>query len=403
MNKPTPRKKANELDNQSIAHVISNSPPIRPAPSNPFKIMGVREILTAPPPLEWLLEGYILRGSQCQVIGDSTIGKTFFTVALGLSIATGSDFMDRSVKEGPVVYINAEGHTGMKWRIKAWEQEFGSIANAPFYLSKQAADFLNDDNIKDVTKALDAIANEHDGKIEAVIVDTLHRNMQGDENSSQDFGLFMDALQRLCQRYDAAGIVNHHPGHNAKDRGRGSSSQRASLDTELLLIKQNNQTVLKHIKLKDGGPLQPSIGFRLRQVRIPWVDINGDKLTTCVPEFYLLDLIGSAGNNLKPTPKNTGLAIKAFVSALNGGETTTKEQWKDLFADSYVGKNDAMKKAFLRAIKDVTQHGVITETQHDTYGLGDRSNCPWIDVEDYLSPVSSEDNGSEEISLKDVS
>jgi len=407
MKSPNTRVQTNaealDLDNQILAHIVSSPIAKAIASGNPFKIMGVKEILTAPPPLEWLLEGYILRSSQCQIIGESTIGKTFFSVALGLSIATGRDFMGRSVKQGAVVYINAEGHTGIKWRIKGWDQEFGSIANAPFYLSKQSADFLDDDNIKHVTKAIDAIARQHDGYIEAIMVDTLHRNMHGDENSSEDFGLFMDNLQRLCQRYDAAGIVNHHPGHNAKDRGRGSSSQRASLDSELLLIKQNQQITLKHKKLKDGGPLQPTKGYRLRPVTIPWQDINSDDLTTCVPEFYELDHSNSNSSNLKPISGNLRTAITALVSSLNGAKTTNREHWKMEFSNSYVGKDDAMKKAFSRATQELTKHGVVIEVKPDTFSLGDYSNCPWIDVADYLSPASDEEMDKNEIFKEDMS
>jgi hypothetical protein len=353
-----------------------------------FKLIGISEILTQPPPLQWLIECYILIGAQCQVIGESTVGKTFFAIAMALSIATGRDFMGKKVAQGAVVYINAEGHTGMKWRIKAWEQENGSLADAPFYLSEQPADFLNSAEINNVTDAIDRIAKNHDGKLEAIFVDTLHRNMQGDENSSQDFGLFMDNLESLCRRYGAAGIVNHHPGHNAKDRGRGTSSQRGSLDTEFLLIKQNNKTLLKHKKLKDGGPEQLPIGYCLKPVTIPWVDIDGNPLTSCVPKFYSVDGNMLVNKKRGPVPRNPGIAIKSLVKAMSGSITATEDQWRTTFSNDFKGTNGAMSKAFSRAIKELMQNGVVL-AERDTYRFGDYVDCPWTNVKDYLSSSTS--------------
>jgi hypothetical protein len=357
--------------------------------STAFKLIGIKEILTQPPPLQWLLKDYILRASQCHNIGDSTFGKTFYSIGLGLSIATGNEFMGKRVTQGPVVYINAEGHTGIRWRIKAWEQEFVPLANAPFYLSEQSADFLDSHVTNSVKNAIDSFAQKHDGRIEAIFVDTLHRNMSGEEDSSKDFGLFMNNLESLCRRYGAAGIVNHHPGHNNKGRGRGSSSQRASLDTELLLIKEGGRTVLKHIKLKDGGPTQPPIGYRLKQVTIPWPDIDGNPLTTCVPEFYPVDGKESVSKKRGPVPKNPAIAITSLVKAMNGTATAAKDQWRAIFFKDYKGSNDAMKKAFTRSLKELVDNGVVVTDGPDTYRIGDYSDCPWTDVSDYLPSTTS--------------
>jgi hypothetical protein len=358
------------------------------APLSAFKLIGINEILTQPPPLQWLLEGYMLRGAQAQIIGESTIGKTFFSIGMALSISTGRDFIGKQVTQGAVVYINAEGHTGMKWRIKAWEQENGSLTDAPFYLSEQPADFLDKSVTESVKDAIDNIAKNHDGKLEAIFVDTLHRNMHGDENSSQDFGLFMDNLESLCRRYGAAGIVNHHPGHNAKDRGRGSSSQRGSLDTEFLLIKQDKKTLLKHKKLKDGGPEQPPIGYLLNPVTIPWVDVDGNQLTSCVPQFYSINGMKLGSKKLGPVPGNTAIAIKSLVKAMNGAETASKKHWKTLFGKDHTGKPAAMSRAFSRAIKELIDNGVVL-TERDTYRFGDYADCPWTDVRDYLPSTAS--------------
>jgi len=351
-----------------------------------FSMVGIGEILTEPPPMEWLLQDYIIRGAQCQLVGESTVGKTFFTVALALSIATGRDFMGKRVKQGAVAYINAEGHTGFKWRVKAYEQEYGTLTGAPFFLSEQSTNFLDEGCVVDVTEALDNFAKRYDGKIEAIFVDTLHRNMQGDENSSHDFGVFMEHFQALCGRYHAAGIVNHHPGHGSKNRGRGSSSQRASLDTELLLSKKEGRTLLQHMKLKDGGPTQSPVTYHLREVTIPWKDVDGNCLTTCVPEFS--EFTGSVGSGQKPVPKSGKFAIQTLVKAMDGKPAATYEQWREAFSAGYVGTNPAMKKAFSRAVKMLPENKVVV-VNNGEYRFADCIDSPWSDVGDYVPPFLS--------------
>ena len=74
-----------------------------------------------------------------------------------------------------------------------------------------------------------------------IFVDTLRRNMSGNEDDSKDVSIFMNNFEGLCRKYSATGFVIHHPGHNNKGRARGSSSQKAALDTALLLKKRKKK------------------------------------------------------------------------------------------------------------------------------------------------------------------
>jgi hypothetical protein len=362
---------------------------------NTFKLMGMNEILTQPAPLHWLIEGYMLTGAQAQLIGESTIGKTFSAVDMGLCIATGSKFMGKlDVTQGAVVYINAEGFTGMKWRVYAWMQERGLLdADVPFYLSEQRVDFLDLIDVEHAAKTIAAAAAKHGGKIAAVFTDTYHRNMTGDENSSLDYGKFQAAMEDLCRPYGAAGIVMHHPGAADKDRGRGSTAMKPSMDTEFLLKKvsksKNAPTVFKHGKLKDGGPELPDVGYRLKVVTLPWLCDKGKPITSCVAEYYEYDGTAAAVVKRKPVPVNIGIALKSLITAMDGSLFTTREQWRDAYFATHTGKHATKKVAFSNSILKLVEEGFVL-LERNEYSLGDFANCPWTNVRDYVPSSPSQ-------------
>ena len=349
-----------------------------------FRLKGINEIRRQPAPLQYLIEDYLIKTGIVMLIGDSGLGKTFLAMMIGLCIATGRSFMGKDVAQGPTVYINAEGHTGMTYRVRAWEQENGTLDDdVPFYLSEQRVDFLDESYVDHAAEVIDAIAKNHDGKIAVIIVDTMHRNMSGDENSSYDIGKFFTSFEDLCKRYGAAGLINHHPGHNTRGRSRGSSAMRPSLDTELLLTKKKGgKIVLEHGKFKDG-PLQPDVGYHLREVTLPWLDIKGNPITSRVSEFYPCDGNMSAAKQRGPVPPNIGIALKSLITAIGSAADATKDQWKNAFFNAYSGKPEATRRAFSRAANELVDNGVVL-AERDNYRFGDTANCPWTNMRDYL-------------------
>ena len=331
----------------------------------------------------------MLTGAHAMLVGETGLGKTFFAVDMGCSIASGRDFMGKEVAQGAVIYINAEGFYGMKGRINAWQQEHGPLAGAPFYLSEQRVDFLCASSVAAAAKTIATIAKQHGGEIALIAIDTYHRNMTGDENSSRDFGEFQAAVENLCKPYGAASLVLHHPGAMDKNRGRGSTAMKPSMDTEFLLNKKGKQTVLQHGKLKDGGPEQPPVAYRLKQVTLPWLDSKGRPITSCVSEFYEYDGTAAAVVKRKPVPVNIGIALKSLITAMDGSLFTTREQWRDAYFAVHTGGHAAKKVAFSDSIRKLEKEGFVL-LERNEYSLGDFANCPWTDVRDYVPSSPSQ-------------
>jgi hypothetical protein len=363
-----------------------------------FRTVEIDEILQEPPPLEWLVKDYILPESQIMIVGASGIGKTFLTIDLALSIATGRDWNSRKVKQGSVAYINAEGHRSMQYRIKGWEQEHQSLANAPFLLSQDACDLMNDESLDAAIVKFDKFAIKHNRSISIIFVDTLHRNMSGDEDRSPDIRTFMSNFEKLCKRYGAAGFINHHPGHGNQNRARGSSSMRATLDTELQLKENSEGNVfLTCEKLKDGGDKPDPVGYNLKQIATTYLDADGGRVTTCVAQYNQLNSnqIKQLASN-KPTPAPIIMLITSIISTFpKFGKNTSEKDWRTEFNKMYkanwksnkakkqpIFKKNSMHKAFTLGKNMLITEQVIF-CKNGRWAFTDCNKSTWADIKHY--------------------
>jgi hypothetical protein len=364
-----------------------------------FRTMEIDEILKEPPPLEWLVKDYILPESQVMVVGPSEIGKTFLTIDMALSIATGRNWNSRVVKQGPVAYINAEGQRSMQYRIKGWEQEHQSLANAPFLLSQDACDLMSDESIEAAIIKLDKFAIKHNRSISIIFIDTLHRNMSGDEDRSPDIRTFMNNLEYLCRRYGAAGFINHHPGHGNNGRARGSSSMKAALDTELLLNKDTKSGIvsLSCEKLKDGGEKPKPVEYSIKQISTSWLDTDGKQVTTCVAEYNQLSSgqIKQLFSN-KPTPAPIIVSIEALISSFQKLSISASEKdWRNEFNKIYKAnwksvkankqnsfKKNSMNRAFTKSRNTLVGEQVIS-CKNGRWEFTDLKKSTWSDIGQY--------------------
>ena len=77
------------------------------------------------------------------IYGSPGAGKSFLALDIALRIAAGWTIDGRAVKQGPVIYVAAEGQTGMRNRIAAFEKHFAIETRLPFVLVPCAVDLLD--------------------------------------------------------------------------------------------------------------------------------------------------------------------------------------------------------------------------------------------------------------------
>ena len=87
-----------------------------------------------------------------------------------------------------------------------------------------------------------------------IVIDTLNRNLGGNESSEEDMGKFIKAADALKTRFGCTGVVVHHTGWNT-DRERGHSSLRGAADTMISVSRMGERLVdgvqVECIKQKD--------------------------------------------------------------------------------------------------------------------------------------------------------
>jgi hypothetical protein len=301
-------------------------------------------------PAEYLIDGFIEQQTTSLLFGESTAGKSFLMIDWACCIATGKPWKDHKTIAGPVFYIAGEGHNGFCRRLRAWEiVNRQTTADAPLYFSTRPAALMNPESAKQVIDAVQSLTTEH-GKPALIVVDTLHRNFGGgDENSSSDFGLFMNHLDVMRTTLDCAVVVVHHTGHGDQARSRGSSSIKASMDHEYrITVEPDKRRLLTCTKMKDGQPPEP-LYLDLRQVELDLLNANGQPDTSAV-------LVADANQEpaVKESKRGSG-ARDTLREALHTCGSTQKEIVRKTFYRMYDAAPDAKRKAFDRAWDEHTK------------------------------------------------
>ena len=247
---------------------------------------SLAEFLELPPP-EWLIEGILPLQGLSALYGQPGDGKTFIALDMALSIASGLDWQGHPVRKGCVVYISAEGGGGLSKRVGAWLDQhhmhpeayksvFAHFIVSAIKVHPESTDLseLIEQSIESVEYRRNLIAECMDGELPVnpnenqpplvVIVDTLSRCFEGDENQQEDMGYFIKGLDWLRQEQGATVEVVHHTNKSSLNE-RGSSVFRGACDTMMLVEKKEKAITLSCTKQKDYDQFE-DIGLELHVV-----------------------------------------------------------------------------------------------------------------------------------------
>lgn len=317
--------------------------------------------------ITWLVENYVEADSLSQLFGDPGCGKSFVAIDIACCVATGTPWHGNDVASGPVIYIAGEGHNGLARRFKAWELGNGaSLDGAPLYKSMRAATLYDASEAAIVSEAINEIIAETGDKPRLIIIDTLARNMGGDENSTEDMNAFISHLDLYFrQKYGACVMIVHHSGAMDKDRSRGSTALRGALDSEykveLMDMGGQARIQLTSKKMKDAELPKP-LTFGLTQTDLPIFDkraqpIKGAYLTnqttdTSVFMNQVAEKAGFLGKN-QQTALNL-LSSLEFQRAKDGeARPVFLSEWRELA----MGKLD--RNQFWKAKKQLQDRGLV--------------------------------------------
>ncbi len=209
------------------------------------------------PPVEWLVPGYLAARELTVLWGKGGTYKSFAALAWAARL------------EEPVVYIAAEGASGIQARLWAWMKHHGRRDLPDLHVMPSNLNVHHKDEVTSWNEAVRDYLAER--KPALVVVDTLARNfVGGSENNPQDMGEFVDGLERVRREHEAAVVVIHHSTKEG-DTERGTESLRNASFASFKLIKAGGTGRAADVKcdrMKDAE-FPPPVRVSLVKVDLP--------------------------------------------------------------------------------------------------------------------------------------
>ena len=260
-----------------------------------LKLVGLNELLSddSSPPKPVIDNGVLLDGTLLLLIGPPKSKKTFLTMNLALSIASGSDFSGFKIpKPKKVLYLLAEGgfyptRDRLKKMAKGKNQNL--FVGFPHYLPINTEDGYH--SLYNLVKEVNP---------DVLILDPLIKFHDVDENSASQMSDVLGKIRTMMAELKLSVIIVHHTGKVASRGGRGSSVIVGDYDSCIEICKSDNGNV--------------SLKFDMRHVETPPIKkirFNPDTFWF-ENESGIVELIESAGGDIlkKDFLKSYGKPIK---------------------------------------------------------------------------------------------
>ncbi|EJG1730945.1 helicase RepA family protein [Vibrio parahaemolyticus] len=303
---------------------------------------------------EWLIKGIFSKQSFGVIYGKSGSRKSFITIDMSCAIASSSTWQNRRTQAGAVVYVAAEGQAGMAKRVKAWE-----IANERkvehLYILGNSIMMSIPSSRNDLINSIKEIEDKNKVKVELVVLDTLARNFDGDENSSDAMGKFIHGCDLVKEAINASILCVHHSGKDASKGGRGSSALNAACDFEFQVTHDSKTglTTLSNTKQKDAEEA-PNLVFEFQPVDLGVKCEDGEPVTS-------LALLTPATTKIDKNDDNNPL-LKALREAL-GGSCTREDLRKHCFPPKEGVAANTTNQNFKRTLAVLVDNGLVSVEQ----------------------------------------
>jgi hypothetical protein len=204
------------------------------------------------------LVGKILfKDSLCWVYGPPASCKTFVALDIAGCVGTGEPWQGCGpTQAGAVLYVVAEGVSGIRARVRAWESAMGSVMTGVRFLpvAVQAGNAQE-------WQALVELATELQPAL--IVLDTQARVATGiEENSATEMGRFVQQVERLRRATGACVVIVHHTGRTGEHM-RGSIAMDGAATTLIKVSRSEEIVEVEIVKQKDAPESAP---LRLRLV-----------------------------------------------------------------------------------------------------------------------------------------
>lgn len=227
---------------------------------------------TPPTPTQWRLDGWLPEGTTTLLSANGGVGKSNLALQLGVSLASGRDFVGQPVKRGRVLIVSGEDEARtVHWRVS------NICADANLSLRDLCEDLI----VFDLTQAdcvlwRDGYATarmqwlaDQIVRFEAdiIIIDNASDVFADNENDRTAVRGFMRCLNMICSTTQSAILLLAHvdkasvrmgAGLDSNTTFSGSTAWNNSARSRWAMVREDNAVVLRHEKC-NLGPLQDEL------------------------------------------------------------------------------------------------------------------------------------------------
>ncbi len=322
-----------------------------PQKQDGLQFLSLAALRQAAGSVSWLVKHAIPADSIGIVFGGSGTFKSFIALDMALHVAHGLRWMGKKTRRGPVVFIAAEGGSGLWRRVEAWHKARNlSWDGIEFYVVPVAVDLGRHANR--VVEAAQSVGVTPS----LVVVDTLSQTFSGEENSANEIAGYLGALGSGFRAvWRCAVLVIHHSGHSATERPRGSSAIRGNVDFMLGVWRDEKEMLatVSCVKQKDGDEFGDQT-FALTS-HVLGNDDDGDAVTS-LEARHIDDKVELAEVMLQEAKAGRGGRNSLLIGLARDG-MDERDLRRDFYAEIGEAEQDAKKKAFQRAMKWASENG----------------------------------------------
>jgi len=169
--------------------------------------------------VSWVVDGILPAGSVVLWARESGSYKTWLSLLLANAVQTGTDFLERKTQPRPVLYLDRENPASL---LRERRSMLGIRASENFRIwgswQSKAPPLIGDPRLLEIVKATRPL----------IVIDSLIRFHEADENSATEMGRVMADLRSLASN-GASVLVQHHKPKAEGGRYRGSSDIKVSV------------------------------------------------------------------------------------------------------------------------------------------------------------------------------
>lgn len=188
-----------------------------------------RMVREDPPPVPWVIDGLVVRGTLTILNGREGEGKSLLAMALAAGVTLGENQAGMDCHPGKVLIVDTEnGSYETHRRVHA----LGLPASVEVYEPAEGQRFDLRTDLGDLDRLLAAHTPD------LLILDSFRTLWGGEENDSGEVAKVLDPLRNLVRKHHSGTILLHHSGKGTGGGYRGSSAIGASAELGFTLARE---------------------------------------------------------------------------------------------------------------------------------------------------------------------